>query len=212
MLIVLLFLQFGGFPLLHYLLYKSENQSYYIQDFYYESLKMRLEFEKLSQNYTFERLEFLNNILHYESDSILSLKANRDLKTAELAFEFLDSMQVGLKLELLPRPGTGTAGVIKPPEYIFIYKNGEFLKYTFSNYSIGQLIENDIVEQMDFYERELDLSKELGFLDFWISSVSLFNFSEMIPNSILTRLIWLVQSAITFFFLFYLSKLLTNKD
>lgn len=212
-LIALSILQFALFPIIHSSLYNSDNKHYYIQDFYYESLRLRLELEKLSSNYSFERLEFLNSILQFESDSILSLTANRSLEIYNLKYEYLDSMRLllgGADLNnptpRLPRPGSG-GGMPRPPEFLVVFKNGETLMIHLSNNTIGEEVEQKILNQRYFYERELDLSKELGLWDFWISSVSLFNFSEMIPNSIPTRLIWLFQSAITFLFLLQISRI-----
>jgi|GEM_PF-7120277 len=215
-LITLSIFQFGLFPLVHYSLYRSNNRHYFLQDFFYESIKMRLEDEKQSSNYSFERLELLNSILQFESDSVLNLKVNRFINAKVLRLEYLDSIKLLLNGANLheskrkPTPiGSGGGGIPPPHEYLVAFKSGEILMLSLSNNTIGEEIEHRIFNQRYFYERELDLSKELSFLDFWISSVSLFNFSEMIPNSTISRLIWLLQSAFTFLFLFYLSKLLT---
>ena len=85
----------------------------------------------------------------------------------------------------------------------------------FKNNTIRKTLESYLDGYNSFYERSNDVKKEIGFVDFWFASISSFKFSEIIPNTHLTKSLWLFQSIISFILLFYIStnipQLIINK-
>ncbi|MBD0833206.1 hypothetical protein [Aestuariibaculum sediminum] len=214
-LLVLLYLSIWIFPLIHFMFYKYDLNLYYKSDYFTDSVEYRLEQEKHDKMFSEVKHKIVDKALRLEDSLVLG--ANDYFYFKKL--NYLDSITTNrfdgtvIKsksdyLSLKPGPMSG-GGIHTQGLYLVLYKNNLKIRL---KYDIGdsKTLESHLKKYSqnykNFINRYNDVYEEIGFIDFWLASVSLFKFSELIPNSNLTKLIWLIQSAVSFILLFFISN------
>ncbi|WP_299112422.1 hypothetical protein [uncultured Winogradskyella sp.] len=211
LLFILSYLAILFFPTIHYISYKINENNYYLSDYLKDSANHRLENEKKDKQYSTLNFDIIKNSLISENNS--TLNKSEFFKLKQLVY--LDSIRLsGVTFEAISdstynykKYSDLGGGGIKPAEiYLTIFKNNNKINIIYSkNRTIRNTLESYLNGYNSFYERTNDVKKEIGFVDFWLASISSFKFSEIIPNTYLTKSLWLIQSIISFILLFYIS-------
>ncbi|WP_353780063.1 hypothetical protein [Winogradskyella sp. 3972H.M.0a.05] len=201
-LFILFYLAILFFPTSHFISYKINDNNYYLSDYLKESAHNRLENEKQYNQFSTLNYEVVKNSLSKENDSILNkLKL---FKSIEL--NYLDSISLSVPEHHKKTKGLSGGGLAPPKYYLTLHRNNDRIDIIHHrNSTIRETLENYLDDYYSFYERSKDVKKEIGFVDFWFASISSFKFSEIIPNTYLTKSLWLFQSIISFILLFYIS-------
>jgi hypothetical protein len=199
------------FPTFHFISYKINENNYYLSDYLKDSANHRLENEKNSNQFNTFNFDLIKNSLSNENDS--TLNKSEFFKLKEL--NYLDSIRLsGVTFKAISDStynykkynGLGGGGIKPPKIYLTVFKNNNKINIIYSkNNTIRETLESYINSYNSFYERSNDVKKEIGFVDFWFASISSFKFSEIIPNTYLTKSLWLFQSIISFILLIYIS-------
>ena len=220
-LFILSYLAILFFPTFHFISYKINENNYYLSDYLKDSANHRLENEKHDNQFSTFNFEVIKNSLSNENDS--TLNKSEFFKLKEL--NYLDSIRLSSvtfkaisdsTYNYRKYNGLGGGGIKRPKIYLTVFKNDNKININyFKNNTIRKTLESYLDGYNSFYERSNDVKKEIGFVDFWFASISSFKFSEIIPNTHLTKSLWLFQSIISFILLFYIStnipQLIINK-
>lgn len=208
------------FPLLYFAIFKLSPNNFYFQEYFSESLSIRINKEKHSNSYYPEIYDFVNETLEKESDSILYIRylpGNFRLKYLDSINLYNERYNQKLNFEeyigLFKNSGGAISGGGSFPDpregiTLTLYKKKNRFKIHYVGKTIGNYLKDYKKGYNDFENRRQSTIKEIGFIDFWLTSVSLFKFGEIIPNSVLTKILWLIHSSYTFIFLIYVSNLI----
>ncbi len=211
-LFILSYLAILFFPTIHYISYKVNENNYYLSDYLRDSANQRLENEKLDNQFSALNFEIIKNSLIKENDSILNISEFFKLKE----LNYLDSIRLSdVTLKAISdtlyktrqnRPGIAGGGIKKPQIYLSVFKDSTQINIYYNKTSeIRKTLKNYLSRYNSYLKRTRYINKEIGFFDFWFASISSFKFSEIIPNTYLTKSLWLFQSIISFILLFYIS-------
>ncbi|WP_157823395.1 hypothetical protein [Olleya sp. 1-3] len=212
-LFILFYLAILFFPTFHFLSYKVNENNYYLSDYLKDAANHRLEIKKNDNQFSTLNFGIIKNILNYESD--LTLNKSEFFKLKEL--NYLDSVRLSgetfkaisdSSYNYIKHQRLSGGGLPKPRQntYLTIFKNNNKINlFYLKNQTIRKTLENYLNGYNSFYERTKNINKEIGFIDFWFASISSFKFSEIIPNTYLTKSLWIFQSIISFVLLFYIS-------
>lgn len=209
-LFILSYLAILTFPTFHFISYKISKNNYYLSDYIKDSANHRLENEKLDNQFSPLNFEIIKNSLSKENDS--TLNKSRFFNLREL--NYLDSLRLSnssgkaisaTDYPFKQRPTSG-GGIKRPKIYLTVFKDKNEINIIYNETNtIRKNLKNYLSNYNSFFERGQDINKEIGFADFWFASISSFKFSEIIPNTYLTKSIWIIQSIISFILLFYIS-------
>lgn len=198
-------------PSAHYIIYKMDSNNYYFQDYFNLSIRNRLTKEKIINQYDITSYKIVTNTLQKESDSILANDSNVYFKNDHL--KYLDSLLITNKdySRFIPHKPIGIpgGGIKEPPIFLTLYKDNKVVRMYYGHDNIKNILLEYTNEFKNYKKREIDLVNDVNYWDFFLASVSLFKFNEIIPNSVLSKIFWLIQAASSFIFLFYLSQILS---
>jgi len=201
------------FPLLFKSLYNHFPQLYKLDENYLLSVNNRLESTKSYFNINDSTYNYLCEI------KLLEDGLDKGLEN-KLKLNYLDSITVfseaGDKIYPLvdKRNSNGiiAGGGMKIPEnYIYFYYKNKVSKTKYFDHELIIYSINDyLAKYEDLNIKSHNLDKNLNFFDFLISSISLFKFNSIIPNSNLIKCLVIVNGFVIFIFTFLVSSFLNK--
>ena len=208
------------FPFLYFAIFKLSPNDFYFQDYFNESLSIRINKEKHNNSYYPETYDFVTKILEKEGDSILNnryLLENFNLKYLDSINLYNDRYNQELSFEdyknIFKKSGGPISGGVFLPDpregiILTLYKKKKKFEIHYLGNTIDYYLKDYKARYNAFAKKGQSTIKKISFIDFWLTSVSLFKFGEIIPNSMLTKILWLIHSSYTFILLIYISNLI----